>query len=244
MYTISCKSPCKKALLMSSWWIGHFAETAKERTIRIVAGLTTGLKVSVKSKPSTWLKPWATRRALRLSREPSLLYLFLKIHLQPITCEPGGGSTRVQVWLAHKASNSTFIAWYQLESVRAALTEVGTWLVTMVWKLLGLKILDFARVFIRWMFEGGGGEGTLLSSIWEGAEAEEGLEVSREVFVLGSVMVFGEEKRVEDKQELLEWSGWGGGVKDFSEGRTISEGGREVAGCEQSEGSKGLGVVL
>ena len=47
------------------------------RAMRILAGLMTGEKVSEKSTPSTWLKPLATKRALRRSRDPSGLSLAL-----------------------------------------------------------------------------------------------------------------------------------------------------------------------
>jgi len=48
--------------------------------VRMVAGLTTGLKVSSKSMPGRWVKPRRTHRALYRSREPSERNLCLNIH--------------------------------------------------------------------------------------------------------------------------------------------------------------------
>ncbi|KAD4586451.1 hypothetical protein E3N88_24052 [Mikania micrantha] len=46
--------------------------TAKERTVWIVAGLTTGLKVSSQSMPTVWEFPLTTKRALCLAREGAM----------------------------------------------------------------------------------------------------------------------------------------------------------------------------
>ena len=54
--------------------------------MRMVAGLTTGLKVSSKSTPGCWEKPRTTQRALWRASEPSELCLWRKIHLPATLC--------------------------------------------------------------------------------------------------------------------------------------------------------------
>ena len=56
MYT-SSRKPFRKALLTSSCRRGHLEVRPRVRIILIVIGLTTGEKVSWKSKPNFWLNP-------------------------------------------------------------------------------------------------------------------------------------------------------------------------------------------
>ncbi|GJV99969.1 putative reverse transcriptase domain-containing protein [Tanacetum coccineum] len=64
--------------------------TALERRHLIVTILATGAKVSLKSMPSFWLKPFATSLALNLSILPFALNLILNTHLEPMGVLPGG----------------------------------------------------------------------------------------------------------------------------------------------------------
>ena len=64
LYTCSCKLPWRKALETSSWCAGQCCVATIVRTVRIVAGLTTGENVSPKSMPGRWLNPRTTHRAL------------------------------------------------------------------------------------------------------------------------------------------------------------------------------------
>lgn len=59
--TGSDKGSWRKALVTSSWWIGHCLDTTMVRTVRIVVGLTTGLKFSSYLTQGSWLKPRATQ---------------------------------------------------------------------------------------------------------------------------------------------------------------------------------------
>lgn len=77
IYTTSSKKPFKKALLTSSWSSSHFRVSARVRIIRMVTGFITEEKVSLKSKPCTWWKHFATKLALYLFREPSAFSLIL-----------------------------------------------------------------------------------------------------------------------------------------------------------------------
>lgn len=63
--------------------------------VLIVDILETGEKVSVKYKPSCWVKPLGTSLALYLSMVP--LDLYLQTHLHPIAFLCGGKGVRVQV---------------------------------------------------------------------------------------------------------------------------------------------------
>ena len=76
-------------------------------------GLTTGLKVSKKSKPSVCWKPLAINWALYFLRESSGLSLILITHLQPITLWSGGRDINVQVSFLMRASYSAVIAFCQ-----------------------------------------------------------------------------------------------------------------------------------
>ena len=91
----------------------------------MVAGLTTGENVWLKSTPARWEKPRTTHQALRCSNEPSGCNLFLKIHLPVITLACCGRGTRVHVPLDCRTSNSSCIAIRQLGSRRAARMVVG-----------------------------------------------------------------------------------------------------------------------
>jgi hypothetical protein len=86
----------------------------------------TGANISLKSRPSIWLKPWATRWALFLATSPSSPCLFLKTYLVPITFTSLGGSTKVQTWFLLKFSNSSCMALTQLKLERVCTTSWGS----------------------------------------------------------------------------------------------------------------------
>ena len=65
---ISFKWPLRNAFLTLSLWISHHLVIAILKTIRIVASLTTGLKVSSQSMPSLWDFPSPTRRSRFIRR--------------------------------------------------------------------------------------------------------------------------------------------------------------------------------
>lgn len=85
MYTFSVGSPFKNALFMSTCLNIYPLLTAKVRTILIVAVLTTGLKVSLKSVPGVCKNYFTTSLALYLFMVSSGLYFTLYTHLFPIT---------------------------------------------------------------------------------------------------------------------------------------------------------------
>lgn len=84
LYISSNKSPLRKALLTSSCVICQLLMAAIARRVLIATSLATGENISLKSNPSCWVYPLATKRALYLSMLPSDLYFILQIHLQPI----------------------------------------------------------------------------------------------------------------------------------------------------------------
>ena len=59
--------------------------------------------------PSTWVYPFAMRRALCLPMEPSCLNLVLKTHLQPMGVFPRERSIRSHVWF--RARPQSRLAW-------------------------------------------------------------------------------------------------------------------------------------
>lgn len=129
--------------------------TANVRTTRIVAGLITGLNVSLKSKPGTWLNPFATNLDLYLLTDPSRFCFTLKTHLQPIMCLWSGGKTKAHVSFVIKALNSCCIALKQWREDKASWTELGSlFSSSSVWVVshsLGLKIPDFDLVCIEYL---------------------------------------------------------------------------------------------
>ena len=71
------------------------------------------------------MKPFATRRALNQSTEPSALRLIVKTHLHPTTLAACTGECRTQVWLRSCALISSHIAFLHLGSFNASATDVG-----------------------------------------------------------------------------------------------------------------------
>ena len=71
---------------------------------------TVGEKVSSLYTPSSCAYSLATRQSLYLSKEPSDLYLTLKIHLQRIAFFPRGNVDNTQVLFFIYASYFTFMA--------------------------------------------------------------------------------------------------------------------------------------
>lgn len=96
------------------------------RIMRIVAGLTTGEKVSPKSFPCTWWNPLATSLALYLFKVPSGFCFTRKTHLQPMACLCGGSDVKDQVPFFTNASYSVVIASCHFGLARACLTVCGS----------------------------------------------------------------------------------------------------------------------
>lgn len=88
---------------------GHECCAANSRSNFTVTNLATGEKVSIKSMPSCWLKPFDTKRALCLSMDPYALLLILKTHLQPNAFMSAGKGTTDQVLFVSNACNSSVI---------------------------------------------------------------------------------------------------------------------------------------
>ena len=131
---------------------------AKPRIIRIVVGLTRGLKVFVKSTLGRWWNPLATNRALYRATDPSGFRLIRNTHLHPMIFCAGWEGTRVHVELCRRASYSSHIAWRQCEDFCAWVIVVGSLVsreeLVIVWRSRtwrGLKIPLFERVVIGWL---------------------------------------------------------------------------------------------
>ena len=75
--------------------------------------LVTREKVSKNSRPSSYLKPFATILAVYLSIDPSGFNFFRKTHLQPIVLQPGGKTANFQVLLEIRDSISSFTTYFQ-----------------------------------------------------------------------------------------------------------------------------------
>jgi hypothetical protein len=72
--------------------------------------LETGAKVSWKSIPGNWAKPFATNFAFRRAIVPSELNFVFRTHLQPIIFRSLGRSTISHVLFFFRELNSFFIA--------------------------------------------------------------------------------------------------------------------------------------
>lgn len=83
----------------------------------MVAGLTTGLKVSSQSMPTCLPAPSPISRALCLSKEPPDFSLCLKIQIDIITLTSGGRGTKSYVSFLIKALYSSCMAIFQLGSL-------------------------------------------------------------------------------------------------------------------------------
>ena len=119
----------------------------------MVTGLTTREKILEKSKPTAWLKPFATSLALYLFIEPDAFSFTLNTHLQPIGFLPGGKETRSQVWFFIKASYSCCMTESQLGSCKACLTDLGSqWASRRVGFILCKWMWDIDLVCKGWVF--------------------------------------------------------------------------------------------
>ena len=126
LQTVSLRKPWRKAFLTSSCRRLHPLTVATVRTVRIVVGLITGLKVSTKSTPSLWSYLFATSQAFNRSKDPSALTFVLKTHLHPITFIWGCLGTRIHVWLSWRALISSSMAAYQPGCFKALLVVFGS----------------------------------------------------------------------------------------------------------------------
>ena len=121
-------SPLRNAVLTSIWWSSRSKCATSAMIVLKESFVETGEKVSLKSIPSFWVKPLATRRALYLSTLPFESLLVLKIHLQPMGFAPSGNGTSSQTLLSCIDLYSSFMAsihFWELELCMA-------W-----WKLIG-----------------------------------------------------------------------------------------------------------
>lgn len=125
--------------------MGHALDNERERTVRIVAGFTTGLNVSPQSTPTCWVLPSPTSQALCLSNTPLDFSLWVKIHIERITLTFGGRGTKSHVLFLIRASYSSSMAIFQFGSRRAAtgLWGNGEWdtvaAKAWLWYFFGLK---------------------------------------------------------------------------------------------------------
>jgi hypothetical protein len=93
--------------------------TARDRISLIVVGLTTGLKVSEESNPSSYVYLFATSRALNLSIESSDLFFVLKIYLQPTILEASETETKDHVLFLANAFSSCAMTTLQCSNLDA-----------------------------------------------------------------------------------------------------------------------------
>ena len=96
--------------------------------MRMASSLATGANVSSKSMPSTWVYPWATRRALFLTTWPCSSCLLRYIHLVPIMlCFCGSGRlTSSHTLFSSNCWSSSCIAWIHSGSMKASSTFLGS----------------------------------------------------------------------------------------------------------------------
>ena len=97
IYISSSKSPFKKFVLISIWWITNLWIATKAIKILMEEILVIGEKVSKKSMFGFWVNPLTTNLALYLYIDPLGLNFLLKIHLHPIGFAPSGTYTKLYV---------------------------------------------------------------------------------------------------------------------------------------------------
>lgn len=172
---------------MSSWCNSQLRVSAKLSTVRIVAGLTTGLKVSWQSTPNSWDFPLTTNLALYRSRDPSERYLCRNSQWHRIIFASCGLGTSSQVFYLSKALYSVSMTSFQFLSSRASFGFVGMGEMSWVWKEylgLGLKIPLLALVCIVWAVRGedggvrksDGGETTIWGLVGRLEISDDGLK--------------------------------------------------------------------
>lgn len=194
--------------MTSSWCTGHDLDKAIDKTVRIVAGLTTGLKVSPQSTPTCCDRPSHTRQALYRSRLPSDLNLCLKSHMLGMTFIFGVRGTNTQVPFLISALYSFVMAVYHSGVDRAWIGVLGTGMMEMVFAdvlrfrlFLCLVIPLMDRVCM--VREGGGGG--FVCVVWFGTEA---------VVICGSIVAKVPEAGllIVSLEQVCEVGGWAGGA--------------------------------
>lgn len=124
-------------------------------TTLMIYGLTTGVKVSLKSRPDILVNPFATSLPLYLEILPSGFLLIMKSHLQPTKLVYGGLGTKVHVPFCIKASNSSEQALLRWGILRACEMVGGSKfsgrMCLEVVNTFGLKILFWDLVTIEWV---------------------------------------------------------------------------------------------
>lgn len=100
-----------------------------------------------------WLKPLATRHALKRSMMPSGLCLILNTYLHPLMLPWDGGGTKVHATFFIKAAYSVCIARLQFWSLRACVYVYGS-IYEIARKTFFLMIPVLDRVSIGWQLVG------------------------------------------------------------------------------------------
>jgi len=155
MKTCLERLPWRKALLTSNSRICQHLFKASVSINFIVCGLTTSVKVYLKSTPRHWVNLFATRPALYLSIEPSRLCLIQNIYLHAMILWCLGGGTSDHVPFRLRVSNSSKIAFLQCVCCITSLTIdgsrfLGSGCLNTLKAPLGLKILFWEWVIVGW----------------------------------------------------------------------------------------------
>lgn len=101
---------CKNVFLTFNWWRHYDLDKVTLSVIWIMGGLATRLKVSRKSIPFCWLAPLPTNRDFYLSKNPSHLFLFLKIYKIQIILALGGQGTESPILFSIRSTYSSFMS--------------------------------------------------------------------------------------------------------------------------------------
>lgn len=109
MYTMSCKTPYKKAFDSYNCRISQLWITKTVRNMWRVKNLAIELNVLKQLTPNSCLLLWATSRALCLPTEPSKSILVLNTYLWPKMIWFLGLGTNSQVCWLSEAWNSSFL---------------------------------------------------------------------------------------------------------------------------------------
>ncbi len=113
IYISSKIFPFKKENLRSIWCTSRSSMVTIVSTNQIDFICIIKENVSLKSIPSIYVNPLATKFALCLTREPLTLYLILKIHLQFIGLQSNGKKVSIRVLLSCENWNLESMAFFQ-----------------------------------------------------------------------------------------------------------------------------------
>lgn len=166
-------SPLRNALLTSICHNFYPIIIAILNMTWMAASLTTGLNISLQSRPGHWLYPLATKQVLNLSPFPSYFLFILNIHLQPTGWQFEGEGTKSHVLYCISAVSSFNMASQHCGWDMTWLTLVGSMVwerecLDMEWACLGLNVYwpcDHCESSVKGICEGClsmKGEGTRL----------------------------------------------------------------------------------